>query len=278
MTDSVTGDTWRSRSPAPLVHVPPAAAPAISFVFVTYGTGTVVITAIASLVDSLVDSDLDLDLEIVVVDNEHPTRPHRTCNHLLLDTAGVRVVRPGRNLGFAGGCNAGVRLTSAATIGLVNPDVEFAPGWIEPLLAALDDGVGIAAPVLREPDGSVQSAGHRLFADGSTAPIVVAPGPGEVDRPDYASAACWLMRRATFDSVGGFDEAFFPAYYEDVDLAVRVRSHGGTAVVGDSSVVHHRGGSTDSADIPDTTPQRLRLLDNWPSLESTQPVPPTRSA
>jgi len=270
MTDAATSLAWVSRSPVPVAQIPFSPEPAVSFVLVTYGTGTVVIRAIASLVASLTGDDLGV--EVVVVDNEHPDRPHRTRNHLLLDTSGVRVVRPGRNLGFASACNEGVRRSSGATIGLVNPDVEFTVGWIDPLLAALDGDVAIAAPVLLEPDGTVQSAGHRLFADGSTAPVTSSPGPGAVGRPDYASAACWLMRRAVFDQLGGFDERFFPAYYEDVDLALRARPHGGTGVIGDSSVVHHRGASTASNVVPDTTPQRLHLLENWPSLTSTQPA------
>ncbi len=262
-----------TRSPAPLATVRSSHEPAVSFVLVTFGTGTVVIEALSSLVRSIAGTDLDI--EVVVVDNEHPDRTRRTSNHLVLDTAGVRVVRPGRNLGFAGGCNEGVRHSTAPTIGFVNPDVEFDAGWIEPLLDALErDDVAIAAPVLREPDGMVQSAGHQLFADGSTAPITSAPDPGDTGRPDYASAACWLMRRSVFDELGGFDEGFFPAYYEDVDLALRARTHGGTAVIGDSTVVHHRGASTAATTVPDTTPQRLHLLESWPSLPSTQPAPP----
>ena len=73
--------------------------------------------------------------------------------------------------------------------------------------------------------------------------------------------ACWLMRRSVFDELGGFDEGFFPAYYEDVDLALRAGRHGGTAVIGDSTVVHHRGASTAATIVPDTTPERLRLLE-----------------
>jgi len=273
VTGDATPETWVTRSPDPIVRVQRTSTPAVSFVLVTYGTGTVVVEAISSLVESIAGTDLGI--EVVVVDNEHAGRPHRTGNHLVLDTAGVRVVRPGRNLGFSGGCNEGARHAVGPTIALVNPDVEFAPGWIEPLLAALAGDAAIAAPVLRDPDGSVQSAGHRLFADGSTEPITEPPGPGGIGHPDYASAACWLLRQTLFDRLGGFDEMFFPAYYEDVDFALRAQPHGGTQVIGDSSIVHHRGASTASNVVPDTTPQRLHLLDNWPELASTQPAPET---
>jgi GT2 family glycosyltransferase len=261
-----------TRSPRPLVTVPEHSDPVVSFVIVTYGTGPIVIDAIGSLVRSLTDELIAYD--VLVVDNEHPTRPNRTLPHLLLDTSGVVVIRPGRNLGFAGGCNTGVAHGRGSIIGLVNADVEFSTGWLPPLIHAIGEDAAIAAPVLLEPDGTVQSAGHRLWSDGTTSPITTPIPPGGMTRPDYASAACWVLSRSVFTDVGGFDESFHPAYFEDVDLALRAGDRGGTVVVGDSTVIHHRGASTATTVIPDTTPQRLRLLEKWPTLTSTQPARP----
>lgn len=263
-------DAWTTGSPRPVVTVPDQPEPTLSVVFVTYGTGPILIEGISALVDSLAASGTRY--EVVVVDNEHPDRPDRACVHLLLDTAGVRVVRPNVNLGFGGGCNLGIERARGSMICLLNPDVEVGGDWLTPLLAAVDDGAAIAAPVLLNPDGTVQSAGHQLFADASTAPITDAPTT--LGRPDYASAACWVLSRATYDACGGFDTAFFPAYYEDVDLALRARAHGGTVVVGASRVTHRRGASTSTDVVPDTTPQRERLRRKWPDLVDTQQPPP----
>lgn len=262
-------------SPKPLATVPACQRPTVSFITVAYGTGKVITESLISLVSSL--ESAQLDYEYVVVDNAHPATPERTVNILLLATSGVRVVRSAGNLGFAGGCELGVRNTTGDVVAFVNPDVIYEPGWIAPLLRQLEHpGVSIAAPVLLDPDRSVQEAGHRLWADGNTSPILAAPAAGEVTTPDYASAACWLMRREEHQRVGGFDPAFFPAYYEDVDLALRAASLGGsTVVVGDSRVVHRKGSSTDDTRTPDTTSQRLLLLERWPDLASTQPPRPT---
>lgn len=269
MTDTVV----TTRSPRPLVDMPQARRPMVSFILVTYGTGTIVIDALRALAATTAHGSLET--EAIVVDQPHPTRPTRTLNHLLLDTAGVRVVGPSRNLGFGGGCNLGVRHATGQLLAFVNPDIEVSANWLPPLIAAASDGgAAIAAPVLRNRDGSVQSAGHRLWADGSTSPILQTNANDEVS-PDYASAACWVMRRSVFDELHGFDESFFPAYYEDVDFALRSRSLGGTIVVPESSVVHHHGASTASNVVPDTTPQRRHLLAKWPELTSRQPRPPT---
>lgn len=266
------GDTCVSAAPVPVVTVPVSPAPVYSFVFVTYGTGPIIVDAIASLVASLGPDAYPY--EVIVVDNEHPDLPDRTFRHLLVDTTGVRIVRPGHNLGFGTGCNVGVECAAGELVGFLNPDVELPAGWLAPLRAALEQGAAIAAPVLVDPDGTIQSAGHRLWADGSTAPLTDGVSNGSVEDPDYASAACWLMRRKTFQELGGFDSAFHPAYYEDVDFSLRARAHGGTAVISGVRVVHHRGASTAQAAAPDTTPQRMTLLGKWPDLATTQPSAP----
>ena len=267
-------DRFVTASPKPLVTVAPSAGPKVSFVTVTFGTGSIIVDSLTSLVASLASSPIDY--EYIVVDNAHPDGGNGTVNTLLLATHGVRVLRSPTNLGFGGGCELGVRGSTGEIIGFVNPDVIFEPGWIEPLLDQLDQpDVSIAAPVLLNPDHTVQEAGQRLWADGTTSPITDAPAPGDVLIPDYASAACWLMRRTEHARVGGFDPAFFPAYYEDVDYAVRAASLGGsTVVVGSSRVVHRKGSSTADDRVPDTTPQRRLLLERWPDLASTQPQPP----
>lgn len=263
------GESFVTASPAPIVETrEPGASPDLSFVYVTYGTGPIVIESLRTLRASL--DPIGSTYEVIVVDNRHPRRPHRTANHLVLDTDGVRVVRPHTNLGFAGGCNLGAAHSVGRLIAFVNPDVEFATGWLQPLVDALDSGdVAIAAPVLRNPDGSIQSAGHHLWADGSTSPVI---GLDPARPPDYASAACWLMRRTTFDAIEGFDESFHPAYYEDVDFALSARAFGGTSVIVDSSVVHRHGASTATTVVPDITPQRLMLLSKWPSIAIDQPA------
>ena len=232
-----------------LVHWPRLEAPAVSVVIVTYGdtvvrSGTLLRT-LAAL--SRHHRRRVLPTEVIVV--VHPDEVGASCATWLRDTtAGLQVVEPGRNLGFGGGCNAGVAAARAEVIALVNPDLEVTEGWLEPLIGALDDPrVAIAAPPLLHPDGSLQEAGQVIFADGGTEPI---GGPRLFadarealwfDRDvDYASAACWVMRRAVYERLGGFDPAYFPAYFEDADLAMRADQAGlVTRLVVDRPVVHH---------------------------------------
>ena len=62
---------------------------------------------------------------------------------------------------------------------------------------------------------------------------------------DYASAACWVMRRSMFDELGGFSSAYYPAYFEDADFGQRVQQAGYvTRLVSTRPVVHHHEGAS----------------------------------
>jgi GT2 family glycosyltransferase len=237
-------------------------APLVSVVIVTYGTGPIVLEAIEA-----VERHTTISYEIVVVDNP-PSDGRPRSSELLRQHSGITLVEAGENLGFSGGNNLGAARARGDVLCFLNPDVIVGPGWIGPLVEALTDPVvGIAAPVLVNPDGSLQEAGQLIYDDGCTAAV---GGPEVLSNDwsqafsrdvDYASAACWVVRRAEFLEMGGFDEAFRPAYFEDADFAVRVEQEGRlTRLVAEVQVVHHHGagGSTDSAAIAERSRETFR--------------------
>lgn len=271
---SPLGERIVTGSPAPVVTVPVHPAPDVSLITVTYGTGEIVIDMIASVVGSLATSAVTF--EVVVVDNPHPIRPARTQVELQLFTAGVTVVTPDRNLGFGGGCELGALHAAGRVLGFVNPDIIATGDWIAPLLRTLRPPdrtpPSIVAPVLLDPDGSVQEVGQRILSNGHTRPNTEL-GPGSIE-VDYASAACWLIERDEHERLGGFDPAYHPAYFEDVDLALRARRNGGGTVVNrDVTVVHRRGSGTPDDPVP-AMRQLETLLRTWPEIAWRQPPPP----
>jgi GT2 family glycosyltransferase/4-amino-4-deoxy-L-arabinose transferase-like glycosyltransferase len=267
---------------SPRIEIPDAdTEPLVSIVIVTHGTGPIVLDALEA-----VAAHTPEPYEVIVVDNEPPADRPRTSTLLAAETSGVRLVCADRNLGFAGGNNLGVEHARGSTICFLNPDVIVSPGWLEPLIAALDDPVvGIAAPVLVDPDGSLQEAGQLLHDDGCTAAV----GGPEV-RPDdwsqaftrdvdYASAACWVVRRDEFLDLGGFDGLYHPAYFEDVDYALRVEAGGKrTRLVADVPVVHHHGhgSSVDGQAIAAASQASFRTV--WASRIAEQPPRPGTDA
>ncbi len=168
----------------------------------------------------------------------------------------------------------------------LNPDLVVGPGWLEPLLAALDDpAVGIAAPVFLNADGSLQEAGQLIFSDTFTAPV----GGVDVltgDRSnifsrdvDYASAACWLVRRTDHDAIGGFDRHYHPAYFEDADYALRMEASGKrTRLVADVPVLHHHGLGSGTRDAAVGQVTHARFKRRWAEQLADRPTRPDTDA
>ncbi len=163
----------------------------------------------------------DVDVELVVVDNG------ATAGDLapVEDRDDVRVVRPGSNTGFAGGCDLGARYVGGEYLALVNSDCLVEPGTLAALAAeAADPGVGPVMASIRFADRPevLNSAGNPVHLLGTC-------WAGGIEEPETrtapydvtaASGACVLLRRTLWDRLEGFDEAYF-AYLEDTELSLR---------------------------------------------------------
>jgi len=206
----------------------------------------------------------DPRFELVVVDNSGsaPALTAEPAPASASDPRGaapVRLLRPGRNLGFAGGVNAGVAVTRAPLLLLLNPDAAPEPGALERLIegfAAHPEAAGLA-PRLAGADHKAQFAWQlrrlpsawnllrqtlpRPIAGRGTG-LTAEPPPGTaVEQP--AAAALALRRQALADA-GGLDERFHPAWFEDVDLARRLRQLGGVLLYWPAARFRHALGST----------------------------------
>ncbi|MDQ4021681.1 MAG: glycosyltransferase, partial [Actinomycetota bacterium] len=192
-------------------------------------------------------------LEVLVVDDASPDRTAE----LVAASSGLRLVRTPRNVGFVGACNLGAGHARGVYLLFLNNDTEVRPGALDALVdvADSDDRIGLVGAQLVYPDGRLQESGGIIWADGSGWNYGRDRDAGapefQVRRDvDYCSGAAILVRRDLFDSVGGFDQRYAPAYYEDTDLAFAIRATGHRTVIEPTAVVlHHEGVShgTDSA-------------------------------
>jgi GT2 family glycosyltransferase len=189
----------------------------------------------------------DPRFELVVVDNG---------SRAPLATGPARVLRPGRNLGFAGGANAGVAAARAPLLLLLNPDARPEPGALERLLegfAAHPEAAGLA-PALVDAAGRPQWRWQlrrlptlsdlllqALFVDRDRAPRAEPPAGAAVEQP---AAAALALRREALAAVGGLDPRFHPAWFEDVDLARRLRDGGARLLYWPAARFRHGLGAT----------------------------------
>jgi GT2 family glycosyltransferase/glycosyltransferase involved in cell wall biosynthesis len=198
---------------------------------------------------------------------------------------GVRFHKNPQNLGFIGACNAGAALAHGQYLFFLNNDTAVQPGWLEPLVASYGEfeRVGLVGSRLIYPDGRLQEAGGIVFNDGS------GWNYGRFDHPDdprydypreadYCSGAAILIEKALFDSFGGFDSLYKPAYYEDTDLAFKVRAAGLRVIYQPASRVVHFEGVTGGTDTSSGTKRyqvinRQKFLERWKDALAQQPVP-----
>jgi GT2 family glycosyltransferase len=190
-------------------------------------------------VEALLNSE-KVAVDVVLVDNGCTTDDVEALERL----PGVSVVRPGENLGFAGGCNAGARAATGDYLALVNGDAVVEPTTLARLVEeAARPGVGIAGGSIRLADDPrlLNSAGNPIH-------ILGLSWSGRMGEPEeggepcdvaVASGACLVMRRALWEELGGFDDAYF-AYHEDAELSLRVWRRGLRVVYVPDAVAVHR--------------------------------------
>ena len=222
--------------------------PRVSCITVTYGPTP----EIFSLLESVQRHAGDISFDMTVV--TQPSDEGSMAEEIARRAPWVRVISLDSNIGFGPANNLAVEQVEGEFVAFLNPDIIVTEGWLPPLLSALEDhAVFVAAPPLLSTEGRVSEAGQVMFVDGGSDAIGGPQWPNDYEQMmfsrdvDYASAACWLTRRSVFRSLGGFDPAYAPAYFEDPDLAFTARSRGLVSrLVVDRPVVHAHVIATES--------------------------------
>lgn len=251
------GDTRIASSPEPVV----------SIVIATFGQVALTLACLRSIARHPPNTPF----EVILVDDAYPG--HEV--DLLQTIPGIRFVRNPENLGFLLSCNGAARSAAGRYIYLLNNDTELLSGTVDALVALLDErtDAGLAGSKLLYPNGLLQEAGGIIWADASGWNFGRGDDPARpeynyVREVDYCSGASILVRKSVWERLGGFDEAFVPAYYEDVDLAFRIRQLGLKVLFEPRSVVVHHEGMSHGTDLASAyqAANRFRMLERWASI------------
>lgn len=239
-----------------------AAAQKISFVVPLFNHLAETREMLASLQASL---PAGLDCEIVLVD-DGSTDGTREWLATLGDSP-VKTLFNSSNLGYAKSNNVAARAATGEILALLNNDLLLAPGWLEPMLAVLENpllNAGMVGNVqfsVRE--DSLDHAGVCVTPQGKIEHIHSLPSP----KPDYIRAfavtgACCLITKAAFERAGGFDEAYVNGG-EDVDLCLKLRQQGKYIYVATGSAIRHHVSLSRDRQDPQNERNSRRIYTKW---------------
>jgi len=239
---------FRKRPAYPRIEFNLPDQPTVSVVIPVYDKFEVTYYCLCSLLFAFNETPF----EVIVVDDGSRDDTRRI--HECVD--GVRVLRLERNQGFVRACNAGAELARGEFVAFLNNDTETTALWLDELVAAFRnfDAVGLAGSKLVYPDGRLQEAGGIIWGSGNPWNVgrdasAEDPRYNYVRTVDYVSGAALMIRRDLWQHVGGFSEEFAPGYFEDTDLAMKIRETGHCVLYVPQSVVYHFEGQTGGTSV-----------------------------
>ncbi|MGV3614777.1 MAG: glycosyltransferase [Fimbriimonas sp.] len=213
----------------------------VSVVVLTYNSLRTIDACLGSVLASLRPDD-----ELIVVDNASQDGTRGFLQTRYGADPRVRLLFNGENEGYSRGGNLGLRASSGRFLCLLNPDTVVAPGWLDALAAPLaDPRIGMSGPISGCVAGD-QFLGHYLGARNyarieDAIRDVQSQARGRWIETKLLIGFCLMVRRETLQEIGLLDESLFLGS-DDLELSLRVRSHGLSLCVVPEAYVDHVGG------------------------------------
>lgn len=202
--------------------------------------------------NSLLAASVSTPFEVILIDDGSSDETLDIADKL----DGVSLLRHETAQGFVGSCNEGASKARGETLVILNNDTEFTDAWLDELLWPFEhqDRVGLVGGQLIYPDGRLQESGGIFWSDASAWNYgrnenALEPRFNYSREVDYVSGACLAMPRRLWNELNGFDPIFAPGYYEDSDLAFRVREAGYRTLVAPLCKVYHLEGGSAGTDL-----------------------------
>ena len=223
--------------------------PEASIIIPVYGQ----LPALLNCLDSLAIQTSKYTIEIIVVDDASPSESQVS---KIASVPWIRDVNTKINQGFISACNHGASCARGRFFIFLNSDTRVVHGWLDELIGSFNTfpKAGLIGSKLINDDLTLQEAGGILWRDGTAwnfgrGDLAWRPEYSYAREVDYCSGASIAVRSDVWSNVDGFDKIYFPAYFEDTDLAFRVRRAGFEVWLQPLSLVVHYEGKTHGRDL-----------------------------
>ena len=220
--------------------------PLVSIVTLTWNTTDITCDFLRSINEHCTYNNL----EIIIVDNGSKDDPTGVFKSIRPD---VKVILNGKNLGFTGGNNVGIKAATGDYLFIVNNDTEFTPGLIEGLLEIFNKypDAGIVSPKFHYffHKGTLEYAGYNtvnIFTGRNAMVGCKEKDEGqynEIKETNYAHGGGMMVPRKVIEEVGGVPEEFF-IYYEEFDWCEQIKRKGYKVYYQPNSLIYHKESMT----------------------------------
>lgn len=246
-------------------------SPLVSIIIPAYNKAIYTFNCLKSILDNTTVS-----YEVIVIDDNSNDETEK----MLTSFEDIKYIRNKENLGFIESCNFGAERSCGKYLIFLNNDTMVTPNWCKNLIDVYEkfDDVGIVGAKLIYPDGKLQEAGSIIFNDGSgwnygKFDTPTKPEYNFIRKVDYCSGACIAIKKELFFKVGKFDTLFKPAYYEDTDLAMKIREENLNVYYQPFCEIIHFEGITSGTDTSSGIKKyqeinKEKFYDKWQSILS----------
>lgn len=212
----------------------------VTIAIVSFNSGATLARCFAALA-----AQSEQNFRVILIDNASRERPSALVRSVSFP---VDYREMERNLGFAGGMNVALEACETPFLAALNPDAFPEPDWLAILLRTADRYPNVAAfgslQLAADDPARIDGFGDHYLISGQAWRGGTRPSfAGELAYSFGVCAAAALYRTERLRGIGGFDERFF-CFYEDVDVAFRLRLAGGECAVVPAAVVSHVGGAS----------------------------------
>lgn len=223
------------------IDIPYFENPKVSVLIPVYGKIEYTLACLKSISENIPK----VSFEVIVMDDNSPDNSI----YILRKVKNIKTIINPENLGFLRSCNNGAKNAKGEYLLFLNNDTRVMNGWLDRLLETFKNfpNCGLAGSKFIYPDGLLQEAGGIVWQDGSAWNYGSRQDPNKPEfnyarEVDYISGASIMVPSELFTKLGGFDEYYAPAYYEDTDLALRIRKLQKSVIYQPlSEVVHFEG-------------------------------------